>query len=188
MRMLRSDAVSPSAAIGQPAARGVPEALGIYAWRLVDRHSLPGVEPAANGLLYIGIAPNSERSKATLRSRIVRNHLRRPVATSTLRLALAAHLWEHEGWTPFMTPGGKVALSRQQEQALTGWMERKLLVSWTEHDRPKDVEEDRITKHRPPLNSDHNKDHDYYPTLREKRGAFIAAANAAGVRVGSEPD
>ena len=83
---------------------GVPAEPGCYAW-WVEPGALPGVPPAPHpvepwSLLYVGIAPGNERSAATLRSRVLNNHVRGNVGSSTFRFVLASMLFEVKGWRP----------------------------------------------------------------------------------------
>jgi len=52
------------------------------------------------GLAYVGIAPNGKRSSASIRSRVLGDHLGNAIGSSTLRRGLAAFLWEANDWTP----------------------------------------------------------------------------------------
>lgn len=58
----------------------LPMTGGLYAW-WVEGPALPGVPTSKHlpesdvALLYVGIAPNGPGSKATLRSRVVGNHM-----------------------------------------------------------------------------------------------------------------
>jgi len=74
----------------------IPAAGGIYAWFF---RKVPKDVPLQHcivrdglTLLYVGIAPKYPGSKATLRSRIIRQHHRSNAAGSTLRLTLGCLL------------------------------------------------------------------------------------------------
>jgi hypothetical protein len=159
---------------------GVVSAPGFYAWWLRDRSALPAVPLGEGGLAYVGIAPNGERSSASIRSRVRGDHLGAAIGSSTLRRGLAAFLWEANDWTPFMK-GKKIALPADQCLALTRWMERHLLVSWCRVEEPWLHEAALIREMRPPLNSDHNRDHAFYPTLKRARERLAARARSTGV-------
>src|SRR4051812_15272968 len=75
-------------------AGGLPASPGLYAWWMQ-----PGAVPGVSGpmhptekvqLLYVGIAPSRPSSSATLRSRVVGQHVRGNIGASTFRLSLAA--------------------------------------------------------------------------------------------------
>ena len=75
----------------EQAPDAVPAEPGLYAW-----WSLPGALPGITGprhpdggheLVYVGIARNGPSSRATLRSRVVGNHIRGTTGQSTLRRA-----------------------------------------------------------------------------------------------------
>ena len=79
----------------------LPAAPGLYAW-WGRFGALPGISgprhpEAALQLLYVGIAPNGAASRATLRSRVVGDHIRRTTGSSTLRRLLEALLSEQLG-------------------------------------------------------------------------------------------
>src|SRR3712207_5995723 len=83
-----------TAVTASPLDGGAPAEPGLYAWWVA-----PGAIPGITGLrhssadlelLYVGIARNRASSKSTLRSRLVRNHIRGTTGQSTLRRALAA--------------------------------------------------------------------------------------------------
>lgn len=156
-------------------ARDVP---GFYAWWLPDASALPMVPLGAGGLLYIGIAPRDAESAATIRSRILGDHLGNAIGRSTLRRGLTAFLWEPMAWPPFMK-GAKVALSPEHCAALTAWMEQHLRVSWCPVGEPWSYEATLIGETQPPLNSDHNHSHPFYPTLRAARKDLMAVAREA---------
>jgi GIY-YIG catalytic domain len=94
----------------------LPRGAGVYAW-WQDPGALPGVSapvhPTADlELLYVGIAPRDASSRATLASRLRRQHIGGNIGSSTFRFGLAALLWERQGWQPLVTAGGKYRLSR----------------------------------------------------------------------------
>jgi hypothetical protein len=106
------------------AAEAVPAAPGLYAW-WAPAGGVPGIDGPAHPsaeleLLYVGIAPNGAASKATLRSRLVRNHIRGTTGQSTLRRALASLLSEREGWRSRWTM--RPVLVDEDETRLSLWM------------------------------------------------------------------
>jgi hypothetical protein len=82
---------------------GLPEAPGFYAWWSVAG-SIPGVPRAPHpleeslDLFYIGIAPSRSTSRATIRSRVLNNHIRGNTGSSTFRLTLASLLLKSENF------------------------------------------------------------------------------------------
>jgi hypothetical protein len=170
-----------------PANRGgAPPVSGVYAWWLAELAALPSVPTTPHpsepfGLVYVGIAPKDRSSAQTIRTRVLSKHLGSALGSSTLRRALAAFLWEPQGWQPCVTPGGKLALPALESAALTRWMEGHLRVSWCQHHEPWNCEPRLVVDTAPPLNSDHNKAHPFYPTLRATRARFTAAARANGL-------
>jgi hypothetical protein len=112
-------------------ARSEAEPLpGFYAW-WAEQGALSGVpqerhayEPC--GLLYVGIAPDSERSRSSLRKR-VRQHSDSAVGSSTFRYGLAALLCERAGWRPIWTDRPK--LTDDDLAALGQWQRTHLQVS-----------------------------------------------------------
>ncbi len=158
----------------------LPHRNGVYAW-WTERGAIPGV-PAqphpseeALGLFYVGIAPRDAKSSATLKSRIVGNHLGGNTGSSTFRLALAALLIDTLRLTPHRTKT-KYVLPAWQNQALSAWQREHLKLSWVEHDRPWLIEGEIIAALRPPLNLAGNASHPFHSTLSEARDRFRQAA------------
>ena len=65
---------------GSEARGGIPAVPGFYAWWLASEDGLavpvfPHPTDRGLGLLYVGVAPRTGRSKATLRSRVLDNTL-----------------------------------------------------------------------------------------------------------------
>lgn len=127
-----------------------PPVAGLYAW-----WASPDVLPALTGrahqsslglrLLYVGIATK-------LRSRLASNHLGRS-GSSTLRRTLAGFLLDDEQYRTRWTD--RVVLVDDDERRLTAWMVEHLHVTWSEHPRPRGVEQTVIQTLRPPLNVEH---------------------------------
>jgi hypothetical protein len=163
----------------------LPPVAGVYAWWLADPGGLPSVPTSPHptkplGLLYVGIAPKDAASAQTIRTRILGKHLGSALGGSTLRRALAAFLWESRRWHPCVTAAGKLALPPRESAALTRWMERHLHVSWCAEAEPWSSEPALVAEMSPPLNSDHNRAHPFYPTLRAARAHLAAVARARG--------
>src|SRR4051812_2815686 len=89
-RALVTTPTSVEQTLAPPDLGGVPAEPGVYAWwiRAGALISAPAPEhPSAEGwrLLYLGIAPSREASTQRLRSRVVGNHLRGNIGSSTFR-------------------------------------------------------------------------------------------------------
>jgi hypothetical protein len=167
----------------------VPSQPGVYAWYF--RNVPPGVRVRGchrrNGLplLYVGIAPRKPSpngkspSKRTLAKRI-RNHLAGNASSSTLRLTLGCLLAGKLG-IKLRRVGikGRYTFTNPGEIKLDAWLDRNALVTWIEHPRPWELEEELLKTLSLPLNIDSNDHHAYVPTLRSCRKAARAAADAA---------
>ena len=159
----------------------VPSEPGLYAW-----WSLPGALPGIAGplhpddaheLLYVGIARSGPSSHATLRSRVVGNHIRGTTGQSTLRRSLASLLYQQEGWRSRFTD--RPLLVPDDETRLNEWMQENLALSWAVHEHPWTVEAQVITELTPPLNQSANSSHPMYRHVREARRRWREAARAA---------
>ncbi|MCZ2813826.1 hypothetical protein O2W15_20535 [Modestobacter sp. VKM Ac-2979] len=160
------------------ARAGVPAEPGVYAW-WGRFGALPGIsgprhEAADLQLLYVGIAPNGAASKATLRSRVVGDHIRGTTGSSTLRRSLAALLSEQQGWQSRWTT--RPVLVNRDELALSEWMAEKLRLTWAEHPKPWTVEVAVITELEPPLNQADNAAHPLYSYVLDARRRWRDAA------------
>lgn len=128
----RFDIAVPVSAVRQAGA--LPEQPGLYAWWAdpagLDLLSRPfGV--TLPPLIYAGQAgASSIRSRrpgnATLRSRIVSNHIRGNITSSTFRLTLASVLREPLALSTRASGG----LERHANARLSAWIERHLSVGW----------------------------------------------------------
>ncbi|CAB4933327.1 MAG: GIY-YIG nuclease family protein [Actinobacteria bacterium] len=164
------------------AMTAVPSVPGIYAW-WGRFGALPGISgprhpTAPVQLLYVGIAPSGATSAATLRSRVVGDHIRGTTGSSTLRRSLAALLTEQQGWHSRWTT--RPVLVNKDELALSDWMAQTLHVSWAEHAEPWTVESDVIAELGPPLNQSENKSHPLHGFVADARRRWREAAKAAG--------
>lgn len=164
------------------AAEAIPKAPGLYAW-WGRFGALPGISgpkhpTAPVQLLYIGIAPNGPTSAATLRSRVVGNHIRGTTGQSTLRRSLAALLVEQQGWHSRWTT--RPVLVNRDELALSDWMAQTLHLTWAEHPEPWTVEADVIAELEPPLNQAENRSHPMHQFVAEARKRWREEARAAG--------
>lgn len=160
----------------------LPAAPGLYAW-WGRFGALPGISgprhpDAALQLLYVGIAPNGAASRATLRSRVVGDHIRGTTGSSTLRRSLAALLSEQQGWRSRWTT--RPVLVNADELRLSEWMGEKLRLTWAEHPEPWTVEAPVIAELEPPLNQADNQSHPLYPFVRDARKRWREAARSGG--------
>ena len=104
---------------------------GLYAWH-VDEAGAEALSagaglPVGQGLVYVGQAGAAGRasvSGATLRQRLLRQHLRGDVRSSTWRKSLAAVLSE----VLDLRPGEGGRLADASEERLSAWMEEHLSV------------------------------------------------------------
>jgi hypothetical protein len=170
---LRGDVVRVDQALD-----AVPAEPGLYAW-----WSLPGVLPGITGtahpdgeheLVYVGIARSGPSSRATLRSRVVGNHIRGTTGQSTLRRSLASLLYEREGWQSRFTD--RPLLVPDDEVQLNAWMREHLALTWAVHEQPWTVEAQVIAEFMPPLNQSANSAHPLYGHVREARRRWRTAA------------
>ncbi|OMQ16325.1 hypothetical protein A7K94_0203335 [Modestobacter sp. VKM Ac-2676] len=172
---LRSEPVSVERARGE-----IPAAPGLYAW-WGRFGALPGISGPRHGtadlqLLYVGIAPNGTGSKATLRSRVVGDHIRGTTGSSTLRRSLAALLSEQQGWRSRWTT--RPVLVNADELRLSDWMGEKLALTWVEHPEPWTAEPAVIAELEPPLNQADDAAHPLYDYVREARKQWRDAARS----------
>jgi hypothetical protein len=158
----------------------LPRVGGMYAWWIVKR-ALAGVpanrHPAVAelDLLYVGIAPSGPKSKSTLRSRVIGNHMRGNIAASTLRRTLAALLLDKLALTPIVK-ASKVQLPKEQNAQLGEWLREHLRLTWHPAPEPWLLEHAVIKKLGPPLNLDANQNHAFYRTLSDARQKLQQAA------------
>ena len=135
------------------------------------------VDETGRGEPTRGGTRSSASSKATLRSRVVGNHIRGRTGQSTLRRALASLLHEQEGWRSSFTD--RPLLVPDDEQRLNAWMQEHLAVSWAVHEQPWTVEADVIAELTPPLNQSANSSHALYRHVREARRRWREVARGA---------
>lgn len=162
-----------------PQDGGVPELPGVYAWWIQDG-VLPDVPTAPHpteprGLLYVGIAPSRESSPATLRSRILQQHIGGNVGSSTFRRSLAALLFESKGWVPVKTETREV-LTTEDNAALKTWQRDNLRLAWVHVAMPWDAEATIIEEMQPALNLAGNAAHPFHETMSAARARFKSAA------------
>jgi len=130
---LQGSAISLPGIRQSPERGGVPATAGLYAFWVE-----PGTLPAVTGplhpelpieLLYVGGSPSRATSAATMRSRVITHHLDGNTGSSTLRLSLAALLFERESWHP-QRRGKVAALEAPDNRELTAWMEQHLSMTF----------------------------------------------------------
>jgi hypothetical protein len=150
----------------------VPRASGLYAWYFKD---IPPQVPTTgcitkNGLtlLYIGISPSTQPSKRNLYSRI-RYHMRGNASGSTLRFTLGCLLNITIGIRLQPTGRTKRLTFGEGELTLSDWLEQNAYVAWVVREEPWLLENDLISKARPPLNLRGNEQHPFYPILKKIR-------------------
>jgi hypothetical protein len=165
----------------EQARNEVPAEPGLYAW-----WSLPDALPGITGprhpeggheLVYVGIARSGPSSRATLRSRVVGNHIRGTTGQSTLRRSLAALLFEPEGWRSRFTD--RPLLEPGDEHRLGEWMRQHLALTWAVCEQPWTVEAQVIAELTPPLNQSANSSHPSYRHVRDARRTWRRVAKAS---------
>jgi hypothetical protein len=119
-------------------------------------------------LLYVGIAPSRDTSNATLRSRILGQHVGGNIGSSTFRQSLAALLFEAHGWTTTGS-GSQAKRVPHHNQALTDWQEENLRLAWVAVARPWKLESPVISRMQPPLNLVGNSQRPMYALLKGRR-------------------
>lgn len=159
----------------------MPAEPGLYAW-----WSLPGALSGITGprhprggheLMYVGIARSTPASRATLRSRVIGNHIRGTTGRSTVRRSLASLLFEQEGWRSRFTD--RPLLEPSDEQRLNEWMLQHLALTWAVCQQPWAVEAQVIAELTPSLNQSANSSHPLYRHVRDARRKWRQAAQVA---------
>jgi hypothetical protein len=163
---------------------GLPASGGLYAW-WADGGSLPGVprrpHPTAKDfdLFYVGISPVRNGSDATLRTRIIRNHLRGNIGGSTFRFTLAALLLDEIRLKPIQ-PSNRPFLNKADNAKLSAWQRTHLNLTWCAHSEPWKVELGVVAELEPPLNLAGNSTHSFHATLSKARAHLRQVAQGAG--------
>lgn len=149
-----------------------PHASGVYAWFF---KSIPSVVPIdgcfsreGRMLLYVGIAPKSPRSEATLKSRM-RQHFSGHAEGSTLRLTLGCLLEDELDTVLRRVGSGKRKTFGPFEERLTKWIAKNAAVTWVEVNEPWVLEPYLIQNQNLPLNIEGNSRHPFYDQLRKLR-------------------
>lgn len=150
----------------------VPTEHGIYGWHF----RVPVAEGLDAGrLLYVGIAPSSADSGQTLRSRLVRSHIKGNASGSTLRLTLGCLLGldlRRTGAT------GRATFGTEGEKRLSEWMADNARLCWVACPEPWIVETQAIGSLDLPLNLSQNSGHPFHARLTALRAEAKARARA----------
>jgi hypothetical protein len=171
-----------STARSQLTGLNAPEAPGVYAFFLRDRGALPGVDEAADGIVYIGLSTN-------LAQREFDTHFRAGQSGfSTLRRTLGALLIADLSLKP--RPRGSGAsdsnyrcyrFDEAGEERLSAWMRDHLDIAVQTVADPKQLERALVALARPPLNLTLWANPDA-ATIRAARKACMRAARAVETR------
>lgn len=134
----------------------MPKEHGIYGWHF-------RVPPAdgldADRLLYVGIAPSRAESRQTLRSRLVRSHIKGNASRSTLRLTLGCLLGLDLRRTGAC---GRATFGTEGEKRLSEWMAANARLCWVACPEPWVVETRAIAALELPLNLAQNSGHPFH--------------------------
>jgi len=140
----------------------------------MKRGSLPTVPSrphpafADYDILYVGIAASGPKSKSTLKSRVVGNHIRGNIGASTFRLTLASLLAEPLELVPWKATT-RVLLTKEANSrlSLSEWQQTNLMMTWHVVPSPRELEKQVIDELKPPLNLADNTADDF---LRDASG------------------
>ena len=172
---VRAALLAPSRLYGVEELRAAPTLIpaerGVYGWwfdRPPPDVPIDGTEVASGWrLLYVGVAGRRSDGSRTLRKRLA-NHVRGPVATSTLRRTLAVLLAEELSLDLARRAAGKMTIG-DGEVRLTAWMAKHARVAWVVVAEPRTLELELITDGpRLPLNIEGSADA-FAATLRRRR-------------------
>jgi hypothetical protein len=128
-------------------------------------------------LLYVGIGPESEKSKQFLNNRL-ECHLSPDSSKSTLRRSLACLLSETLTLQLEVTRTSRKKHSNTityhhglgaDEKVLSKWIDDHAKITWTPHDHPWDIEAQLIQALKPPLNIKGNTSHPFKKSLYDLR-------------------
>jgi len=127
----------------------VPLSPGVYGWWFRTPPSgVPlerTIENSFGRLLYIGIA-GGRTGNRTLRDRL-KNHLKGPIGSSTLRRTLACLNVEELALEIGRHPtSGRLVMSSVDERKLSEWMAKETRVAWMTCDRPQEIEKDILLR------------------------------------------
>lgn len=123
--------------------------IGVYALFLREGAGLPGVEPSANGLIYIGLAAN----RIGLRGRC---HFDARTRNHSPRKSLAVLLMEELSLTPVLitkpNSSDTWGLDGPSDARLSAWMHDNLELAIEVCPDPDDRETELVGRYAPPLN------------------------------------
>ena len=106
-------------------------------------------------LLYVGIAPDSVKSKRNLYQRIRGDHCKGNAKISTLRLSLGVLLTSDYPLRRVKKATRKeeiMTFTSDGEKWLNDWMDENAFVGWVKHPTPWEIKEQVIEAFSPPLN------------------------------------
>jgi hypothetical protein len=153
----------------------VPMEHGIYGWHF----RVPPAEGLdADRLLYVGIAPSRADSGQTLRSRLVRSHIKGNASGSTLRLTLGCLLGLDLRRTG---ASGRATFGTEGEKRLSEWMADNARLCWVACPEPWVVETRAIAALNLPLNLSQNSGHPFHARLTALRADAKARARALSI-------
>ncbi len=162
--------------------RLLPRSPGVYGWFF---KRIPADVPTEScftrgeaTLLYVGISPHNEKSKATLQSRL-RLHFKGTAESSTLRQTLGCLLEKNLGTVLRRNcPGSKTF--GEKESALSQWMADNAMVAWLEMQKPWTFEEYLLKSVSLPLNINGNDHHPFCTELKKRRKNALQRATKMG--------
>ena len=150
---------------------------GLYALFLREDAKLNGIATADGGLLYIGLAANSQGLKG-------RCHFNAATRNHSPRKSLAVLLMDELALEPILVvkPNARNTwgLTPSSEQQLTAWMHKNLEISIFPCRSPEPLETDLIGRFAPPLNLAKCKQTAGHRRISAARSAVLAKLEAAG--------
>lgn len=157
----------------------VPKKAGVYAWYFRE---VPKGVPTSGcvvkegaTLLYVGIAPSSSLSSATLRSRLCQ-HLRGNAYGSTLRLSLGCLLSQQLEIELRRTRSGRRRTFGPGEAKLSDWIAENARIVFNVSAKPWRVEREIVNAVALPLNLEFNEQHRFHEQLSRLRRESRARA------------
>ncbi|HYD72267.1 MAG TPA: hypothetical protein VEF55_03965 [Candidatus Binatia bacterium] len=145
---------------------------GVYALFLRSGANLPGVDPAEQGLLYIGKADGHGGFKR-------RCHFKGGTRNHSPRKSLAVLLMQELSLVPVLirkpTAPNTWALERHSEERLSKWMHSNLDLAIELRTDPRVVERELVAKLAPPLNLNLCKQSVGHRKIAAARGTVLAS-------------
>lgn len=163
----------------------VPDRPGVYAWYFKEVPPSVPLGDCVNWkglwLLYVGISPKKPPKQCRSSSQNLRKrvwyHYRGNAEGSTLRLTLGCLLADRLGIQLRRVGSGKrMTFSKVGEAKLSEWMGQNAFVTWLEHEKPWEHEDELIATGSFPLNLQGNRTHSFWPKLSEIRAKAKAHA------------